>query len=69
MLKFYIKVFYVMGKALSGELSCPCDKSCLFCTISMVLDLNNEKERCWIKIDEIFIVEMILLKDRRVSNI
>ena len=21
-LKFYIKVFYVMGKALSGELSC-----------------------------------------------
>ena len=22
-LKFYIKVFYVMGKALSGELSCP----------------------------------------------
>ena len=28
MLKFYIKVFYVMGKALSGELSCPCDRSC-----------------------------------------
>ena len=25
---FYIKVFYVMGKALSGELSCPCDRSC-----------------------------------------
>ena len=23
MLKFYIKAFYVMGKALSGELSCP----------------------------------------------
>ena len=23
MLKFYIKVFYVMGKALSGELYCP----------------------------------------------
>ena len=22
--------FYVMGKALSGELSCPCDRSCLF---------------------------------------
>ena len=22
MLKFYVKVFYVMGKALSGELSC-----------------------------------------------
>ena len=28
MLKFYVKVFYVMGKALSGKLSCPCDKSC-----------------------------------------
>ena len=28
MLKFYIKVFYVMGKALSGELSCPYDRSC-----------------------------------------
>ena len=27
-LSFYIKVFYVMGKALSGELSCPCDRSC-----------------------------------------
>ena len=28
MLKLYVKVFYVMGKALSGELSCPCDWSC-----------------------------------------
>ena len=28
-LKFYVKVFYVMGKVLSGELSCPCDRSCL----------------------------------------
>ena len=28
MLKFYVKVFYVMGKALKGELSCPCDRSC-----------------------------------------
>ena len=28
-LSFYVKVFYVMGKALSGELSCPCDRSCL----------------------------------------
>ena len=28
-LAFYVKVFYVMGKALSGELSCPCDRSCL----------------------------------------
>ena len=25
---FYIKVFYVMGKVLSGELPCPCDNSC-----------------------------------------
>ena len=25
---FNVKVFYVMGKALSGELSCPCDRSC-----------------------------------------
>ena len=26
--KFNVKVFYVMGEALSGELSCPCDRSC-----------------------------------------
>ena len=26
--KFKVKVLYVMGKALSGELSCPCDRSC-----------------------------------------
>ena len=32
MLKFYVKVFYVMGKALSGKLSCPCDRSCFVCT-------------------------------------
>ena len=25
---FYVKFFYVMGKALSGRLSCPCDRSC-----------------------------------------
>ena len=29
--KFNVKVFYVMGKALSGELSCPCDSSCFWC--------------------------------------
>ena len=29
MLKFYVKDFFVMGKALSGELPCPCDRSCL----------------------------------------
>ena len=28
MLKFYVNIFYVMGKALSGELSCPFDRSC-----------------------------------------
>ena len=27
-LSFYVKVFYVMGKALSGKLSCPFDRSC-----------------------------------------
>ena len=27
---FDVKVFYVMDKALSGELSCPCDRSCSF---------------------------------------
>ena len=27
-LSFYVNVFYVMGEALSGELSCPCDWSC-----------------------------------------
>ena len=26
---FYLFPFYVMGKALSGELSCTCDRSCL----------------------------------------
>ena len=26
---FTLKFFYVMVKALSGELSCPCDRSCL----------------------------------------
>ena len=30
MLKFYVKVFYVMGKALTSELFCPCDRSCSF---------------------------------------
>ena len=27
-LSSYVKVFNVMGKAMSGELSCPCDRSC-----------------------------------------
>ena len=35
MIKFFMfKFFYVMGKALSGELSCPCDRSCL-CLITL----------------------------------
>ena len=25
---FYVKYFYVMGKVLSGRLSCLCDRSC-----------------------------------------
>ena len=29
MLKFYVNVSFVMGKALSGKLSCRCDRSCL----------------------------------------
>ena len=35
--KFNIKVFYVMGRALSGELSCPCDRSCFIKNISLVV--------------------------------
>ena len=35
MLNFYIKVFYVMGKALPGELSCPCDRSCCLSSYSV----------------------------------
>ena len=30
---FMFKVFYVMGKPLSGELSCPCDRSCYDMTL------------------------------------
>ena len=30
--KFNVKVFYVIGRALSGELSCPCDRSSLYLT-------------------------------------
>ena len=38
MLKFYAKVFYVMGKALSGKLFCPCDRSCLTLYFVTTLD-------------------------------
>ena len=39
MLKIYVKVFYVMGKALSGELSCPCDRSCFLLSMAFVLGI------------------------------
>ena len=41
MLKFYVKVFYVMGKALSGELSCPCVRSCLNMEVCCVILLKS----------------------------
>ena len=31
MLEFFTLKFYVMGKALSGKLFYPCDRSCLGC--------------------------------------
>ena len=37
--KFNVKVFYVMGKALSGKLSCPCDRSC--CLVLYGLKCEN----------------------------
>ena len=40
MLKFYVKVFYVMVKALSGELSCPCDRSCFFCFVFGIVEVD-----------------------------
>ena len=39
-LSFYVKVFYVMGKALSGELSCPYDRSC-FAQVSLLCNCCN----------------------------
>ena len=35
---FTLKFFYVMGKALSGELSCPCDRSCFLLRAYLILD-------------------------------
>ena len=35
--KVLLKVFYVMGKALSGELSCPCDR---FCYLKLFTELQ-----------------------------
>ena len=46
--KFNGKVSYVMGKALSGELSCPCDRSC--CLSSHCGQLVKERIfSCWCK--------------------
>ena len=49
MLSFYVKVFYVMGKALSGGLSCPCDRSCLSPTFISVNSKRKEFARTWSK--------------------
>ena len=46
MLKFYVEVYYVMGKASSGELSCPCDRSCFYLSEGM------EPVKCQGKIGE-----------------
>ena len=35
--KFNFKVFYVMGKALSGKLSCPCYRSCYIKRFYLIL--------------------------------
>ena len=37
----HLKVFYVMGKALSGELSCPCDRSCVNITMHKEASINT----------------------------
>ena len=39
MLKFYVKVFYVIGKALSGELSFTGGRSCSYSRTSMARTL------------------------------
>ena len=39
-LSFYVKVFYVMDKVLSGELSCPFDRSCIYGAIHEKLSMN-----------------------------
>ena len=55
MLKFYVKVFYVMGKALSDELSCPCDRSCYMYSNYLLknklcLKLKVEQHGCHVKL-------------------
>ena len=39
------KVFYVMGKALSGELSWPCDRSCYNTPLFLRVNKNSEAAR------------------------
>ena len=54
MLKFYVKVFYVMGKALSGELSCPCDRPCCFFSSAILVGVNSyRKEYAPVGVDSI----------------
>ena len=43
MLKFYVKVFYVMGKVLTGKLSCPYDRSCLL--LDLVVKANKSENK------------------------
>ena len=48
--KFNVKVFYVMGKVLSGVLSCPCDKSCFFIYFAKkLIEISNWKEKYYAK--------------------
>ena len=39
--KFNVKVFYMMGVALSGELSCPCDRSCYLFSLVLAFFLSS----------------------------
>ena len=39
-----VKVFYVMGKALSGELSCPCDRSCYKHMFNFLIKMHKLKQ-------------------------
>ena len=41
---FYVIVFYVMAKALSGELFCPCDRSCLFSDLAALTAKSENKK-------------------------
>ena len=41
MLKFLRLSFFGMGKALSGKLSCPCDRSCVKCNAPWVFSRIN----------------------------